>query len=261
MLGVIDKGSSSDTHPVPLLFVHGTGHGAWSWDEHFLGFFSERGYRAVALNMRGHGRSATSKPLRSCSVSDFVDDVTEVADSLPVRPAVIGHSLGGYVVQKYLETNDAPAGVLISSLPPGGSMGMTLRRIRRHPWLFVTSILTGKQLPGLTPPPLAREAFFSPHTPEEVVVRCAARLQEESAAALAETMHPRGIRPASVRAPILVIGAECDGGVSRKEVRATALAYRTEAEIFPGMGHDMMLEPGWRAVAERIDEWLVSQGV
>ena len=49
MLEVIDKGSCSDAHPVPLLFVHGGWHGAWCWDDHFLDFFAAAGYRAVAL--------------------------------------------------------------------------------------------------------------------------------------------------------------------------------------------------------------------
>ena len=44
--------------------------------------------------------------------------------------------------------------------------------------------------------------------------------------------------------------------IPRKEVLATARAYRTEAEFFPDMGHNMMLEPGWAAVAERIHTWL-----
>jgi hypothetical protein len=45
------------------------------------------------------------------------------------------------------------------------------------------------------------------------------------------------------------------------EVSATAQAYQTEAEFFPNMGHNMMLEPGWRAVAERIDGWLTDRGL
>jgi pimeloyl-ACP methyl ester carboxylesterase len=47
MLEVIDKGSVSDVHPVPLLFVHGAWHAAWCWDEYFLDFFAENGYRWV----------------------------------------------------------------------------------------------------------------------------------------------------------------------------------------------------------------------
>jgi hypothetical protein len=44
------------------------------------------------------------------------------------------HPLGGFVVQKYLETNDAPAGVLLASAPPRGHLRSLLRNMRRHPW-------------------------------------------------------------------------------------------------------------------------------
>ena len=94
MLEVIDRGSCSDAHPVPLLFVHGGWHGAWCWDDHFLDFFAAAGYRAVALSLRGHGRSALSKPLRSCSIADYLDDVRSTADNLGEQPVLIGHSTG-----------------------------------------------------------------------------------------------------------------------------------------------------------------------
>lgn len=55
---------------------------------------------------------------------------------------------------------------------------------------------------------------------------------------------------------MLVLGAEMDAVFSVDEVEATARAYNTKAEIFNGMAHDMMLEPGWQLVAERILGWL-----
>ena len=55
---------------------------------------------------------------------------------------------------------------------------------------------------------------------------------------------------------VVYLGADQDGAHTRKEILATARAYGTEAEFFPDMGHNMMLEPGWAAVAERIDSWL-----
>ncbi|HMD27030.1 MAG TPA: alpha/beta fold hydrolase [Steroidobacteraceae bacterium] len=61
MLEVIDKGSASESHPVPLLLVHGGWHGAWCWDEHFLDFFADKGYRAVALSLRNRGNSPAVK--------------------------------------------------------------------------------------------------------------------------------------------------------------------------------------------------------
>jgi len=74
MLELIDKGSVTDAHPTPLLFVHGGCHAAWCWDEHFLDYFASQGFRAVAVSLRAHGGSASDKPLRKVSVADFVDD-------------------------------------------------------------------------------------------------------------------------------------------------------------------------------------------
>ena len=91
---LIDKGSCSDAHPTPLLFVHGAWHAAWCWDEHFLDFFADNGYRALALSLRGHGGSSASEAAASISIADYVDDVVAVAQGLPTPPVVIGHSMG-----------------------------------------------------------------------------------------------------------------------------------------------------------------------
>ena len=182
MLEVIDKGSVSASHPVPLLFVHGAWHAAWCWEEKFLNFFADKGYRALALSLRGHGNSPTDKPLRSCSVAEFVDDISSVADSLPRPPVLIGHSLGGFLVQKYLESHRCPAAVLMASMPPQGNLGSTLRWMRDHPWHFTKMTITGKALPYISTPQLARERFFSAQTPDAQVVDYAARLQEDSVA-------------------------------------------------------------------------------
>jgi pimeloyl-ACP methyl ester carboxylesterase len=69
MLEVIDKGSGSKAHPVPLLFVHGGWHSAACWNN-FLDFFAGAGYRAVALSLRGHGASPTYKRFHTCSIVD-----------------------------------------------------------------------------------------------------------------------------------------------------------------------------------------------
>ena len=261
MLEVIDKGSVSESHPAPLFFVHGAWHAAWCWDEHFLSFFADRGYRAIAVSLRGHGGSPTQKPLRACSIADFVEDVSSVADNLPARPVMIGHSLGGLIVQKYLESHDAPAGILMGSVPPRGSLGSAVRWIKRHPWHFTKITITGKSLPYVSTPELARERFFSAQTPAPQVLDYAARLQEASARAGFECLLFNLPRPARVITALLVLGAANDGATSREEVLATARAYRTQAEFFPNMGHNMMLEPRWATVAERIHTWLGTRGL
>lgn len=261
VLEVIDKGCVSEDHPVPLLFVHGAWHAAWCWNEHFLGYFADHGYRALAVSFRGHGASGIDKPLRDCTVDDYVADIASVADSLPVPPVVIGHSMGGLIVQKYLETNTAPAGVLMASIPPQGNVGSSLRWLRRRPGQAVKMAITGKSLRYINTPEQAREKFFSANTPEDVVADCAARLQEDSSRVSIDCLVLRLPRPERVTTPLLVLGADQDGAHTRKEVEATARAYRTEAEFFPDMGHNMMLEPGWEAVAERIHGWLGDQGL
>lgn len=90
MLELIDKGSCSDAHPMPLLFIHGAWHAAWCWDEHFLDFFADQGFRAVAVSLRGHGASTVSKPLNSITFTDYVDDVrTGMARGLAVSPSAM----------------------------------------------------------------------------------------------------------------------------------------------------------------------------
>jgi alpha-beta hydrolase superfamily lysophospholipase len=174
---------------------------------------------------------------------------------------LIGHFAGGFVVQKYLESHDAPAGVLVASTPCRGLFRCVVRLMKRHPWLTIRMIVTGKSLPRFNRPGLAREAFFSAKTPESDVLRYTARLQEESERVGRDQLLLDLPRPKRVHTPMLVLGAADDACFSPKEVRATARAYGTEAEIFPGMGHDMMLEPGWTAVAERIDTWLGTRGL
>jgi pimeloyl-ACP methyl ester carboxylesterase len=261
VLEVIEKGCVSDSHPVPLLFVHGAWHAAWCWDENFLSFFADKGYRALALSFRGHGNSPTDKPLRTCSVADYVADISSVADELPTSPVIIGHSMGGLIVQKYLESHHAPAGVLMTSIPPQGNLGNALRWFRDRPSHFAKMTVTGKALPYINTPELARERFFSSHTPEADVRKYAARLQEDSSRIGIDCLLLRLPRPKRVTTPLLVLGAEEDSAHTRKEILATARAYGTEAEFFPDMGHNMMLEPGWAAVAERIDSWLGIRGL
>ena len=50
---------------------------------------------------------------------------------------LIGHSMGGGVVQKYLETHDLPCAVLMASMPPRGALASMLKFMRRHPLLVL----------------------------------------------------------------------------------------------------------------------------
>ena len=99
-------------------------------------------------------------------------------------------------------------------------------------------------------------------TPESDVARYTALLDEEYFGRQTVDLTMLSLpKPQWVTTPPLVLGAECDACFSQDEIPATARAYGTEAEIFPDMGHNMMLEPGWAAVAERIHGWLGTRGL
>lgn len=255
MLELIDKGSRSDAHPIPLLFIHGGWHGAWCWDDGFLDFFANNGFRAVAVNLRGHGASTLSKPLNRCSIADYVEDVGTAAQMLGGEPVLIGHSMGGFVVQQYLQSHRARAAVLMASMPTHAARraAVAVRIMRRHPLVTLRAYTVGGAADLVNTPRLAREHFFCTHTLESVVHSCAQRLQAESSRAGGLFVRSR---PTRATTPLLVLGGEDDGAVTPSDVQATARAYGVQAEFFPDMGHNMMQEPGWAGVAQRIDAWL-----
>ncbi len=143
---------------------------------------------------------------------------------------------------------------------PRGLRRWALRTGRHHPWLLLRSNTFGNPADLFSTPALAREFLFSAHTPEFVITSFSARLEPESTRAARETVN-RLPDAGRVRAPMLVLGAQDDGMRIDGDASAVAEIYQTEVALFPDMGHVMMYEPGWQAVAERIDGWLAGQGL
>jgi len=249
------------TRPNPILFAHGAWHGAWCW-ENFLPYFAERGYASYAVSLRGHGASEGRNGIRWHSASrGYVADLAQVARTLDKPPILVGHSMGGYVVQKYLETHSAAAGILLATIPVSGIFNFVMRYASRHPSKFLKSLLLLNPWHMVETPALTHEAFFSPKVTAEENFRHFERLQSESFRMVLETMFLNLPRPEKVKTPVQVLAAENDNVFSIDEQQSTARAYGAEAEIFPDMAHDMMLAPDWRQVADRILDWLQSRGL
>ena len=262
MLEVIQKGKISEQHPHPLLFVHGAWYGGWCWDEHFLDYFAERHFHAVALSLRGHGASKAPGSVRLHSIADYADDVSSIAEALPSSPVLVGHSMGGFVVQKYLEKHNIPAAVLIAPTPPRGHLRSLLRSTRRHPWLTTKFAFTGRPSDLYTSTAEARGFLFGDDASYALVESVTARLQVDSARAILFDMVVGDlIRPRTITTPLLVIGGAQDQIYPPDDVRRTAAAYQTQPVFFSGIGHELMLEPGWEKVADYIESWLNQQGL
>lgn len=255
-LELISKDPLQRRHPTPLLFIHGMLHGAWCWDVHFLEYFAQHGFAVHAVNLRGHGHSEGRERLRWTRIAEYVEDVAVVVRQLPSPPILIGHSMGGFVIQKYLEDHTAPAAVLLSSPPPAGLLGTTLRIARRRPLVFAKVNLTRSLLPLVATPQLAREAFFSQDLPDERLLAYWKQMQDESYMALLDMVALDRPKPEKVTTPLLVLGVAHDTMLTPREIAATARAYNTQAEIIEDVAHNSMLDPRWQSVAERILAWL-----
>lgn len=255
MLELISRLPKRPLSPTPLLFIHGAWHGAWCWNECFLSYFAEEGFAAHALSLRGHGQSGSNKPLRQCRIRDYVQDVITIAQQFERPPVVIGHSMGGFIVQKYLETQYAPAGVLMAAVPPQGVLPTTLKIVANHPLRFLRTNLGRTLYPIIETPKLAQELFFANGLPEPVMQRYFDRLQDESYAAFWDMLLFDLPRPHHNKTPLLVMGGTKDWLISPGMVEKTGAAYQTAVSFFD-MGHNMMVDAGWEAVADGIIQWL-----
>ena len=234
-----------------LLLVHGAWGGSWYW-AHWLRRFAEAGWDAWAVNLRGHHGSQPGTPVDGLSVGDYVGDVTRCVAAIG-DAALIGHSLGGLIVQKVAEQQSPRAAILLTSAPPRGILavrGAVIRRLSR----YTGALLSGR---GFVPTVAdARALLFNDAGPG----RGAGRLRSARA----------GVRPgrreaalgmvsvdaARVRCPVLVVGAERDAIVPVAIGRRLAARYRAEYRELAGHAHMPMLEEGWEAVADDLLGWL-----
>jgi non-heme chloroperoxidase len=103
----------------PIVFSHGWPLNADAWDEQLV-FFASNGYRAIAHDRRGHGRS--SQPWNGNEMDTYADDLAAVLDKLELKDAIlVGHSTGGGEVTRYLGrhgANRVSKLVLVGAVPP-----------------------------------------------------------------------------------------------------------------------------------------------
>jgi pimeloyl-ACP methyl ester carboxylesterase len=239
----------------PLLFVHGSCHAAWCFEENFLPYFAEKGFSSHAVSLRGHGASDGSERLKWTSVADYVEDVFQTTKKLLKTPVVIGHSLGGLVVQKFLEKYDAKAGILLAPSPSSGMLFSGSRLFFQNPFLFARVFLKQDVQIVYGTSELVKKGLFSADFDDTKIAEYTKRLGKESFRAFWEMIYNLP-KPRQVTAPILVLGGEQDAIVPPNEIVKTARAYQADYKIFPNTAHDLMLECNWQKVADFMIDWL-----
>ncbi|MCF6183437.1 MAG: alpha/beta hydrolase [Bacteroidales bacterium] len=126
-----------DVQKPSFLFIHGMWHGAWCWEPYFLPYFEKHELKAYALSLSNHSNSAKRKPFNLLRISDYVKDIKQVIDGINEKLIIVGHSMGGFVLQKYLEKNDATGAVLMASVPPFGIWNGTLFVLKNFTGAFL----------------------------------------------------------------------------------------------------------------------------
>jgi non-heme chloroperoxidase len=106
-------------HGQPIVFSHGWPLSADAWDGQTL-FFSMHGYRVIAHDRRGHGRSA--QPSQGNDMDTYADDLAELIEKLDLKNMVmVGHSTGGGEVARYIGRHGSQRvakAVLVGAVPP-----------------------------------------------------------------------------------------------------------------------------------------------
>ncbi len=103
----------------PVVFSHGWPLSADAWEDQML-FLASRGYRCIAHDRRGHGRSG--QPWEGNEMDTYADDLATLVEALDLKGAIhVGHSTGGGEVARYIGrhgTKRVSSAVLVSAVPP-----------------------------------------------------------------------------------------------------------------------------------------------
>lgn len=243
----------------PLLFVHGMAHAAWCWEWNFVPFFNALGYDCYTISLRGHGKSDGHNNIRWHRIAHYVQDVEWAISQTGSRPILIGHSMGGFILQKYLlEKDDAPAVVTLAGVPAGGMLKGSLKIARHFPWAFIKGNLILSTAPFSESEHIIKTIAFSKGAPDTLITRVKEAMEPESYMAYLDMMFLNLHTPRKVKTPALFLYAANDFIVDREGWTKTAAGFSATAEIVDDIAHDMFLDVRWKDAASRISNWLKS---
>lgn len=237
-----------------IVFVHGAWHGKWCWEKYFVPYFQSKGYKTHVFDLPGHEHKGKIKGINKLSIDDYVQALKHEVEKLEEPPIIIAHSMGGLVLQKFLETESCQKAVLIAPVPPSGVFKTTLRFM---PFLYFYPALFGMNLYHLVNnPSKARHAFFSDNLADELLNEYTDKLCSESFLAFLNMLFPSVKMGNHLKIRQLLLAAEKDTIFSVEQNEATAKKYNADFVLMKNMAHDIMLEPKWEEAADKINEWL-----
>lgn len=244
----------------PLLLVHGmccTGD-VWS---NYRTYFEAKGHAVYTPTLRPELRLRRSPPkaLGQLRVDDYVDDLEQVVDQIEAEtgqtPAIIGHSMGGLLVQVLAQRGRGRAVVSVSPTPIPMVSPPVLSFITRLTEFGLRTRLGPRAV--LPPAFMANRDVFNCVVPTERLGHWKAMVHE-SLSVFADFRNAH-VDPKDVRMPALIVGCSRDRLVPAKWTRNTGAVYdgnKQEYREYKTHGHWFYSEPGWDETVKDIAGWL-----
>ncbi len=260
--------AATTTKPV-VLMVHGMWCRPHVWDR-MRSVFDARGYRVVAPALRHHEVEPGAMPhpdLGHTSLKDYVADLEVLIRSLNERPLVIGHSMGGTLMQMLAARGLIRAGVGLAPAQCAGPVNLDPRSM----WIFKREFFRTKfwrkpQLPrfdamrygvlnGL--PAEEQKALYDTLIPES------GRALLEIGYWFADRHRTTWINPQSVTTPMLFMTGERDRITPAWLAKRVAANYgdNVRLEILPDRAHWLPAEKGWERLAQRCIDFFETDAI
>jgi pimeloyl-ACP methyl ester carboxylesterase len=251
-LELIAQKTKNKKYIEPLLFIHGASVGAWMMQP-FLTFFNQQGFDAYALSLRGHGQSDGLDQIDQFGLSDYVEDLNQTISQFQEKPILIGHSMGGAVVQAYLnEYHDVLSHViLLSSATANGIEKQSPLGMFYQDKLSFMRLLRKSQTP-LTFEALLSKVLFSDRVNEDIVLYIRGQLSKESNQMSTQLLKPFIQDYARIKTKVMVFGSKVDQAIPKESTLQTAKAFQVNALWMPDVCHFLTYDPNFEKAAHFI---------
>jgi pimeloyl-ACP methyl ester carboxylesterase len=238
-----------------IVLLHGVCFGAWYWETNFQPWFTQKGYHVIAISYRNHGKSESKGSQRWRTIKEYIEDVHSVVSKIEGDVYLIGHSMGGFITQHYLQKHPSPKlkkAVLLCTVPASGISGATCQVIKMYPFSFLKALLTFSFKPVFNTYSKAKRLMFANNFPDAELQPIVTRMQDESFRAYLDMMLLNLPSTKPIDVPLLMIGGEDDFLVRPSALKKNAKQLNAELELMKG-AHNINMEKGWEMVAERIE--------
>ena len=239
--------------------VHGAFCGGWAFDA-FRRPFEAAGHAVATPDLRGHGEGEPSSAVIGVSMADYARDVTELVRAQKTPPVLIGHSMGGLAAAMAASRAEVSALILLAPSPPWGIAGGSLEEAGSAVALYGLGAYWAQ---AVEPDRFVAKLYSLDRMGAEDGRRVAGRMRAESGRALFETLNwwldpfmTTSVPTGAIKAPVFAGVGERDLINPPSTVRQTAGKLGAALEVFPGMSHWLVGEPGWEGVAATCLEWM-----